>query len=71
MDKVRDTLFPGAGGSDSASADGIPWWMKYLCKAAAIMAGLGMYYKNYHYLIWYHIVPYNQVFVRCCNNYEV
>jgi len=38
MDKVRSTLFPGAGGTDSESADGIPWWMKYLCKIAAILA---------------------------------
>ena len=41
MDKVRSTLFPGAGGTDDASADGIPWWMKYLAKTVAILAGLG------------------------------
>ena len=41
MDKVRRTLFPGAGGTDDASADGIPWWMKYLAKTVAILAGLG------------------------------
>jgi len=40
MDKVRSTLFPGAGGTDDASADGIPWWMKYLAKTVAILAGL-------------------------------
>lgn len=42
MDKVRSTLFPGAGGTDSESADGIPWWMKYLCKTAAILAASGI-----------------------------
>ena len=42
MDKVRSTLFPGAGGTDSESADGIPWWMKYLCKIAAILAASGI-----------------------------
>ena len=41
MDSIRNTLFPGAGGSDSASADGVPWWMKYLAKAVAILAALG------------------------------
>jgi len=45
MDKVRSTLFPGAGGTDDASADGIPWWMKYLAKGVAILAGLvAMFY---------------------------
>ena len=43
MDKMRSTLFPGAGGTDSESADGIPWWMKYLCKIAAILAASGFY----------------------------
>jgi len=45
MDSIRNTLFPGAGGSDSASADGVPWWMKYLAKAVAILAALAaMFY---------------------------
>jgi len=39
MDAVKNTLFPGAGGTNSESADGIPWWMKYMCKTAAILSG--------------------------------
>ena len=46
MDKVRSTLCPGAGGTDDASADGIPWWMKYLAKGVAILAGLGKSNRN-------------------------
>jgi len=33
-------MFPGAGGTDSSSADGVPWWMKYAAKAAGIGAGV-------------------------------
>jgi len=40
MDSIRSKLFPGAGGTDSASADGVPWWMKYLAKVAGVAAGL-------------------------------
>ena len=41
MDSIRNTLFPGAGGTDSAAADGVPWWMKYVTKVAAIAAAVG------------------------------
>ena len=41
MDSIRNTLFPGAGGTDSAAADGVPWWMKYVTKVAAIAAAIG------------------------------
>ena len=41
MDAVKNTLFPGAGGTNSESADGIPWWMKYMCKTAAVLSGCG------------------------------
>jgi len=40
MDKVKGMMFPGAGGGDDNTADGVPWWMKYLAKAAAIAAGV-------------------------------
>ena len=43
MDKVKGMLFPGAGGGDDNSADGVPWWMKYLGKAAGITAGVGRF----------------------------
>lgn len=33
-------MFPGAGGGEDNSADGVPWWMKYLGKAAGITAGV-------------------------------
>jgi len=39
MDKVKGMMFPGAGGGQD-TADGVPWWMKYLGKAAGILAGL-------------------------------
>ena len=42
MDKVKGMMFPGAGGGEDNTADGVPWWMKYLGKAAGILAGLGM-----------------------------
>ena len=41
MDSIRNTLFPGAGGTDSAAADGVPWWMKYVAKALAILSAVG------------------------------
>ena len=41
MDAVKNTLFPGAGGTDSAAADGVPWWMKYVAKALAILSAVG------------------------------
>merc|ERR1711874_600407 len=45
MDAVKNTLFPGAGGTDSAAADGVPWWMKYVAKALAILSAVAaMFY---------------------------
>ena len=41
MDAVKNTLFPGAGGTDGAAADGVPWWMKYIAKALAILSAVG------------------------------
>ena len=41
MDAVKNTLFPGAGGTDSTAADGVPWWMKYVAKALAILSAVG------------------------------
>ena len=41
MDAVKNTLFPGAGGTDAAAADGVPWWMKYVAKALAILSAVG------------------------------
>ena len=43
MDAVKNTLFPGAGGTDSTAADGVPWWMKYVAKALAILSAVGQY----------------------------
>lgn len=40
MDKVKGMMFPGAGGGEDNSADGVPWWMKYLGKAAGITAAI-------------------------------
>ena len=47
MDKVKGMMFPGAGGGDDNTADGVPWWMKYLAKAAAIAAGVGETFLPY------------------------
>merc|ERR1712110_1184363 len=45
MDAVKNTLFPGAGGTDSTAADGVPWWMKYDAKALAILSAVAaMFY---------------------------
>merc|ERR1712110_893863 len=45
MDAVKNTLFPGAGGTDSTAADGVPWWMKYVAKALAILSAVAaMFY---------------------------
>ena len=49
MDAVKNTLFPGAGGSDSTAADGVPWWMKYVAKALAILSAVGKHYITVHY----------------------
>ena len=51
MDAVKNTLFPGAGGSDSTAADGVPWWMKYVAKALAILSAVGKHYITVHYRI--------------------
>ena len=47
MDAVKNTLFPGAGGTDAAAADGVPWWMKYVAKALAILSAVGKYWNSF------------------------
>ena len=49
MDKVKGMFPGGGGGGDDAS--GVPSWMKYLTKAAAIAAGVGnnnLHHLNFH-----------------------
>ena len=51
MDAVKNTLFPGAGGTDGAAADGVPWWMKYIAKALAILSAVGQLPVTSHQII--------------------
>jgi len=38
MDSIKSFVFPNSG---SQPDDGVAWWMKYLCKAAGILSGIG------------------------------
>ena len=45
MDAVKNFVFPNAA---SQPDDGVAWWLKYACKAAGILSGIGMFYFSAH-----------------------
>ena len=54
MDSIKSFVFPNSG---SQPDDGVAWWMKYLCKAAGILSGIGKHRVGSH-----HLEPKQQVY---------
>ncbi len=61
MDAVKNFVFPNAS---SQPDDGVAWWLKYACKAAGILSGIGMVlFLTYTHtrFWWYKILPFRSL----------